>query len=782
MSEARDTGSLPAPHREGTGPGAPRLVPALVLGAVMLGAALLLLLGLGETGLWTRGELPILDRTLAALGEPRSQLERSPWLPDQLRTWAYVASGRSDFGLRLPGALAGLGLVGLTLTSARRLGWSPAWIALAGCFALAMPLLLSSSRTALGNPTGELWLSAGVLALAQAVDPREPSRGGRVGLGLIGLACLGAAVASLGIVLGGCLPLTLVALIDVAHPKAPRGPTPPGRERSIPRAWLIAAWAGAAATGLVGLKLAHAQGEGYIPLLGAAKDLALLEDPTLQGFTDTLEAFGYQVFPFTGLVVIGLLGPGLARWPALWLAVGLVFTSLWSLVYGLTPAPVTIPAALLATTACQKLFDAHEPIAARRMILVFAILGALVLGKDAGRTPQLIASPLLKIPELEFPKPGVVLGFEPSVALPRMAKRFAALLLVAHMLARPSRDQLRWRARRESPWWLRQWTTIAPIFDRLLTGAREQSGLRRLRKLAPILVLFGALASQAWAYGRTMLDEVNRQMSIAGPLQRFASAVEAGAIPDPRLGLHRIRDPGLRYYGPAVEQQAFLSSRAELDAWLAADEPRSALIRRSDLPPSFTAARTQKRPFYVLDAAHHEYLRVANFLPEGSVDQNPLLGIVFNEPPQLANQTLVAWDPYVELIAWEIEGPLHRGSEATLHLVFRVQRALPSGTQLYARLQRGKSSRVAAEPHDLTGGALPPNYWRPGDYVHHRQPLEVPWLEVLPGEHELIVGLRRSEKTNLKIARPEGEAGEYGVVLRGKSREFAVIGAAELAW
>ena len=58
----------------------------------------------------------------------------------------------------------------------------------------------------------------------------------------------------------------------------------------------------------------------------------------------------------------------------------------------------------------------------------------------------------------------------------------------------------------------------------------------------------------------------------------------------------------------------------------------------------------------------------------------------------------------------------------------------------------------------------------------------VPWLEVLPGEHELIVGLRRSEKSNLKITTPEQGTGEFGVTVRGKSHEFAVIGTAELAW
>ncbi len=752
-----------------------RFVPHVVLGAVLLGATLILLVGLGRTGLWTTGELPILDRTLASLGEPRSNLERSPWLPDQLRTWAYVATGRSDFGLRLPGALAGLGLVVLTMATAWRLGWSLAWTALAGCFALASPLLLSSARTALGNPIGELWVSATAFALIGAGDRNMPSRTAKIGLTIIGAGCLAAAVASLGIVLGGCLPLTLVALAEVAR-------EPEHGELEIPRGVAIAAWIGAAVTGFIGLWLVHDQGEGYIPLLGAAKDLALVDDPTARGFTDTLEEFGYQFFPFTGLIVIGLLGPGRARWPALWLGVALVLTSLWSLRYGSTPAPVTIPAALLATAACQKLLDPHEPIAARRLILAVAILAALVLGKDAGRIPQRIASPLLEIPELEFPKPGVVPSFEPGVMLPRMAKRFAAVLLLVHLIALPSHDQLRWRARRETPWWLRQWAVIAPVFDRLLTGAHQESGLRRVRVFAPLVLVFAVLAGQGWGYGRVMLSELNRQMSIAGPLRRFAAAVEAGTVRDPELGLHRIRDAGLRYYGPGIEHEVFLSSRADLDHWLAATQARTALIRRSDLPPAFTAARMQKRPLYVLDAAHHEYLLVANDLPDGIEDQNPLLGIAFAEPPKLANPTLVAWDPYVELIAWEIEGPLHRGSHATLHMVFRVKRPLPAGTQLYARLQKGKTSRVAAEPHDLTGGALPPNYWRAGDFILHSHEFEVPWLEVLPGEHELIVGLRRSEQSNLKITKPEEKTGEYGVTVRGKSHEFAVIGTAELAW
>ena len=83
-------------------PGREAWIAGLVGTAV---AAAIIIPGLDLHGLWSEGELAVLDRARAALGEPLSELERSPWLPDELRTRAYAAIG-GDFGLRLPGALA----------------------------------------------------------------------------------------------------------------------------------------------------------------------------------------------------------------------------------------------------------------------------------------------------------------------------------------------------------------------------------------------------------------------------------------------------------------------------------------------------------------------------------------------------------------------------------------------------------------------------------------------------------------------------------------------------
>ena len=753
---------------------------ALIVGPMIL-AALLLLPGLGEFGLATRGEVPVLDRTLAALGVPRADLDRSPWLPDALRTWTFAASGQHDWGLRIPGALAAIGLVGLTSAWARRLGWTgdlrkPGAIThalLPPLFALALPLLLTSGRTALGDPSGELWVSAAPLALLEAFDQsRTRARLGRAGLALLGLVLLVAGAASLGIVLGTCLPLMIVALADSG----------PGRERSdaafvLPRPIVAGVWAAAIAAGGIGLWLGWKQGEGYIPLLGAAKDLGRLDDPTSVDFTASLQAFGYQTFPLIGLLVAGLLSPGRTRLAAMWLASALAIISVWSLVYGPTPAPVCVPVALLASSALDRLFDPREPIAARRLILLLGLLGALVLSKDAERTPELIASPLVHIPALEFPTKRI----DAANRLDGLAERLALILLLAHIIALPSLDQLELRALRVQRAWLRTWTRIEAGLDRMLTGSREDAGLDRVRRALPALLIVLALLGQAWAYGHSLLADVGEQLSIAGPLRRWSVAVDRGDIRDTRIGLHRIRDPGLEFYGPGETREVFLANRAELDKWLFADRQRAALIRRSDLAAAFSSARAHDEPFHVIDDRHWDYIIVSNFIPTGGEDQNPLLDIVVAEPPKLEHETLVSWDS-INLVSWEIEGKLHRGAKATMHMVFEVKRAPPAGIKMYARLQQGKLSRVAAEPHDLTGGDYPPNYWRAGDIIHHRFEFEVPTVEVMWGEHELIVGMRRSEKANIPITVPEGEEGEFGVRITGNKHEFAVIGVVDIAY
>jgi hypothetical protein len=172
---------------------------------------------------------------------------------------------------------------------------------------------------------------------------------------------------------------------------------------------------------------------------------------------------------------------------------------------------------------------------------------------------------------------------------------------------------------------------------------------------------------------------------------------------------------------------------------------------------------------------------VANTLPDGLVDAAPLASILVDEVPALAHPTMLRFEESLEIVAWEIEGEVARGEEVTIHLALRVLGRLPAGTQIYARLLQGRLSRVNGLPHDPAGGQYPPTLWRKGDIIHHTYRFEIPRATTMPGEHDIVIGLRRSEKKNFAITVPEGDVGEHGVRIRGtKKREFAAIGTVDV--
>jgi hypothetical protein len=159
-------------------------------------------------------------------------------------------------------------------------------------------------------------------------------------------------------------------------------------------------------------------------------------------------------------------------------------------------------------------------------------------------------------------------------------------------------------------------------------------------------------------------------------------------------------------------------------------------------------------------------------LPEGSgLSTRSATRRVVSRP----RPTFVRFEDYLEVIGWDWEEPVVRGRETTLRVALRVLRPLPSGSKIYMRLQKERISRINPAPHDLAGGIYPTQHWRPGDYVLHEFTTTVPLLEILPGAHDVVLGMRRTESSNYKISSPEGEHGEPGVTVQGK-REFATIG------
>ncbi|MCY1066468.1 hypothetical protein OV090_16940 [Nannocystis sp. RBIL2] len=740
------------PARPHAGPGPWPL--GLVAGAV---AALVLLPGHGAHGLWSQGEIGALQRAQAALGAALSGLERSPWLPDALRTQALALTG-DPAAIRLPGAIATCILVALAAGLARALGLSATIALLAGAFALAFPLSLTQGRLALGDPVGELTATAAALLLAAALASPRLARG--LALAAAGAGALALAASASGLWLGVALPLAAAALWGPAPSRmssgtlsSEHGEKDMSDEAAVPalrRPLRLVLVAGAlAAAGVAGF-LAYHQQEGYIPALGAAKDLALRERPHIRGFHAALEDCGYQLFPWLPLVLLGLLQPGRARWPALWFAVGLALVSASSLLYGARAVPLTVPAAVLAAAAFARLVSARTPAAARRLALVLALAGCWIFAKDARRTPSRIGAALVPA-RGEHNYPAADLGAADLLA--GLAGGAALALVLSAMFSAPGpggqgasrMSQRLYLARTRLPAWL------------------------------PAVIMIACLGRQTWSYGRDLLPRTSEQFSLLRPLTRWAAWAEAGSLP-PTLGVHRVTDPGLDLYGPAADRRVPLATREALSGALRQPAPAAALIRTSELAALYQTARAGGFPLYVLDASNRDVLLVANTLPPGEADMNPIRRVLFDEPPQLAHQTLVRFDDFVEVIAWEWDEPVVRGRDVELRVVLRPLKAMPSGSKITVRLQQGRLSRVNPMPHDLVENVYPPQYWRPGDYLLHRFRVHVPTLEIVPGPHEVVIGVRRTESANYKITVPEGETGEHGVRVFAGPHEFAVVG------
>ena len=297
----------------------PRLAGPVALGLGGFVLALVLLLpGLDAYGFWSEAELPILDRTRAALGAALSGLLRSPWLPDAVRSKSF-AMFEGEFGLRLPHAVAGAVLAGFAVGWARRSGAGVLGSLCAGAFALSFPVLAVCSRTVIGNPIGELMTVVTVAAGLAALRSDSVSRAAI--WATVGAGGLALSITSLGIVLGATIPLGALAVADHGD-----------RSKKV----VPVLWAATLGTLAIGVYLVLGQEDGYIPLLGAAQDMELMEKPQGRRFAAAAEDFGYQVYPWAGLCLVGAVTKR-GRFAALWLVIAVAVAGGWSLLYGRVP-------------------------------------------------------------------------------------------------------------------------------------------------------------------------------------------------------------------------------------------------------------------------------------------------------------------------------------------------------------------------------------------------------------------------------------------------------------
>jgi hypothetical protein len=489
----------------------------------------------------------------------------------------------------------------------------------------------------------------------------------------------------------------------------------------------------------IGIELVWDQQEGYIPLLGAAKDLDLVGRPEQRRFASVLQEFAHQTFPWAGLVVLGSTRRGFG-WVASWLVVCLLVIGGWSLVYGAQPGLMSVPAAVCCAAGCEQLVQTRSA-AFRRVGMIIAIGAMLVLAKDGERVPSRVVVPTFDLEgEHRFPADQL----DAPDRIERLAKLAALAVLIAGCTVR--------------------------------VGHRR-SGERSLRFVPPAAataIVASTAVMGVWTFAHGLVPEAAAAFSPKQAIERFSAWVDAGALEEP-LGTHRVDDAGFAL----LEMPALVGHKTREDAitMLAERERAAVLVRDADLAYVFRSMRQRELPMYVVFDGHATYRLLSNVLPKGAVDRNPILDVLRSEAPPLRHETLVRFEEFVEIIAWEFSRePIVRGSETTITVALRVLKPLPAGSKIYLRLLKDRLVHVNPEPHDFVGRVFPCNMWRPGDVIVHTFDLEMPWLETIPGEYEFVVGVQRSQRKNLTISVPQEPVGEYGVELRGSKRSFATVG------
>ncbi len=734
---------------DATASGERDLAPAWLLATLFtLLSGLILIPGFADYGLGSATELPIFDHARALMGETVAEVERIPWLPSWTRAWA-IALFDSMAALRLPGAVAVSGIVGLTVWIARARGASTQIALLAGAFALSFPGMIQQARAAVGNPVGELFSTLAIAAGVFAVGPRDAVQ--KLVGGLVGLAALVLATLSAGIVLGALIPIVALALLSGDD----------GHSRRSRHNLSIGLWGAAAVIAALAGYLAVNQGDGYIPILGASRHTEIIARPSSRLFHQIVEDFGYQIFPWLPLAVLGALGRGRDRWPALWLLVGFIITGIWTLAYGRVAVPIAAPAGLCCGALIGHFTSRQSSRALRRFVLLVGLAGFLIMAKDADRTPSRVGMPITER-RGEHNYPAAETGAEHQLS--RQAKLAGLALLAAFIVAPAPRSPSPSPSSTSPRAWRRR---LDSVVERVPDTVRDW---------APAAIMLVTLGLQSLGYVQ-LLDRTMLHESPMRPLRTHAELAATGALPE-TLALGQVRDRGVELYGPPEDLRPFLRGRSELTNWLSSEQPIAALIRATDLPFATQQHRMHGWPLYVLDHSNRNLVLVSNQLPAGLEDQNKLYEVLRDEPPALpgGHETRVQFEGLVDVVAWRISEPVVRGREFELELVLAAHNKLPGTAEIYARLLQGRVSRINPLPQKIADDRYPPKYWREGDFILHRVTIKAPTLEVMPGEHKLVVGLRRTKTKNFSITIPTGKTGEHGVEIIDKRRNFASLG------
>ena len=694
-------------------------------------ALLVIVPGLGSFGLWDPQEITIADlgRDLVNTGDTHALAQTRPPLHVWLIAKSFKAVGVSEWGARLPFALAGLLVLAATYGILCRLARPRA--GLLGCLVLlGSPLFIFQAR----QVTSDMPMVAGAtLAVYGLIGLAWPKAGRPVWWLAIDSVCAagGLAIAYYGgaAVLGVMPPLAgaaagLIALAvaarradapgdeltvdEAAAEKPPRSLLPLGVGLAIAATALVVAvviavydWMPAqpGQTTLSGKTLAPIK--GFIKLVGGQwKPPPAPKDATFDAIINQV-VFG--LFPWSALVPVALLaGLGRARRDrrglallvaAGWALAGYVCAALLERKVGDVRYPALPALAIAAALLLDELFDRGREVVtsvARPLAALFVFCAAVQIGRDGKTFPDELPSVnvlgVLKMPaELKLvgalPIVGILFGLSFAAALAPIAARtggpkgegFVAFLALLR----------------------RGWARYGRLGAAIGLGAATG---------------FGLWLSWSWT------PTLSQHYSYKNVFQTFLDERQGGET----LGVMGIPGNGPEYYARGGFERLDKSGqgRQALINFLKRGDARVfAVAPAAELCPIQQASGVDNFPYYVLDDENSRFLLLSNKLTPGKQDKNPLQQALRRTPPDKIKKVVSAvYDNQIELLGIDMPERVDHGSVFKVTLYFKVLKKPTTAWKIFGHFD-GKSPPRIIGDHDPIGGRCATTFWQPGDYV-----------------------------------------------------------------
>ncbi len=704
----------------------------IALASVLVLSAVVLLPGLGASGLWEPQERQLADRVAPPLeieaankqelvvppaaSTPEETCVRVPpkdaaarSLTNRAIVFGRDTFGDSDTGRRLPFALMGLLTALATAGIAFRLG-RPRGAVITGLVVLSMPLLSLQSRmltTEIGTACGGTLLVYAFVAFARLGSAYGTALAAVDALLSIAALTIGGYLAFHG---GGAL-LGLVVPIGAVAASQGFGVAPLVRRERIMNA-LPALIAGAIALALVGLLVYQIYSlqtptPGMTPPARALFGKAIVtdgcwssalgaiwrpDDDLRMVFDSMFEQIAYGTFPWGVLAPIAMVmllhssdkdhrtaGAVTLAWGAgAWIACELFQRKVGLTLYAAFPALAVAVGVWLDELLTRRSRGQDDAMPAGMMLVgLFFVIGVLDLGKDMQGFADHVSSLLIGNDQLPYPKDSRLL-FLPTKLWILVIGMIAGLGFGCSMLI--------WRP-----------------------GASDRA--RRLQRIATwcmAAALFGTVAMAGfWSF--VWQPRLALNVSSKAMFESFQDLRQAGD----QLVILGDLGQAPRAYAPDTKPE-MVNSRDQIVSALGRTNRVFAIAPQSEL--CTLHREVAGKPYYVLDDRNVRNLLLSNKV-DGTTDKNPLAtAILHAEPTQLGAKPKgrVTWDNKIQLIGWDVPKTMSRGSKVKVTLYYKILQ--PVGGAWKGLMHFDGPLRFNGD-HEPINGRCPTSTWQPGDFI-----------------------------------------------------------------